>query len=119
MTTETKTYELSAKNRPLGRVASEAASILLGKRTVSAVKHAVPEVKVLITDAAKLSIGEKKRKQKTYTRYSGYPGGLKEETLARVLERKGHAEVLRRAVAGMLPKNRLHKGRMKRLTITD
>lgn len=119
MTSSTKTYDISAKGKALGRVASEAASILLGKRAIASAKNAVVDVQVNITDASKLAITEKKQKTKVYLRYSGYPGGLKEETLARVIEKKGASEALRRAVSGMLPKNRLHKGRMKRLSISE
>lgn len=113
-------YTVDAKGRTLGRVATEAAMALLGKKSVHFVKNKVLPVSVTIVNAKKLLvIGEKKLDQKTYQRYTGYPGGLKEFTLKDLIEKKGVADVLRRAVDGMIPRNKLRKERMKRLTITD
>lgn len=112
-------YVIDAKGRPMGRVASEAAHALLGKKHTAFVKNKVLPVKVTIENAKKLLIREKMLKEKTYRRYTGYPGGLREMTLAEFIEKKGVAEVLRKTVDGMLPRNRLRKERMKRLTITD
>ena len=61
----------------------------------------------------------KKMKNKTYSRYSGYPGGLSSESLGHLVGRKGKKEALRRAVYGMLPANKLRGDRMKRLIIED
>jgi large subunit ribosomal protein L13 len=119
MPLEKKTYSIDAKGRTLGRVASEAAHILLGKNTVTFVKHQAAPVSVVVENASKLLIREPKKDQKEYIRYSGYPGGLKSATLREVIEKKGHAEVLRRAVKGMLPKNRLQSVRMKNLVINN
>jgi large subunit ribosomal protein L13 len=74
---------------------------------------------VTIDNASKLLIREPKKDQKTYTRYSGYPGGLKSATLREVIAKKGHTEVLRLAVKGMLPKNKLQSVRMKNLIINN
>ncbi|HEX8591223.1 MAG TPA: 50S ribosomal protein L13 [Candidatus Paceibacterota bacterium] len=115
---ETIRYTVNAANRPLGRVASEAASALLGKKSAHYVKNFVLPVEVTIENAAKLTIGEKKLTQKEYTRYTGYPGGLRTTTLAELKEKKGIEEVIRKAVDGMIPRNKLRKERMKRLTIT-
>ncbi|HEY0010514.1 MAG TPA: 50S ribosomal protein L13 [Candidatus Paceibacterota bacterium] len=115
---ETIRYTVDAKGRALGRVASEAASALLGKKSAHYVKNFVLPVEVEITNASKLVIGEKKMLQKEYTRYTGYPGGLRIQTLAMLKEKKGIEEVIRKAVDGMIPRNSLRKERMKRLTIS-
>jgi large subunit ribosomal protein L13 len=112
-------YTIDAKGRTLGRVASEAASALLGKRSVHYVKNKVIPVKVTIVNAAKLSLPEKRVAQKSYSRYTGYPGGLKHFTLTELKDKKGIAAVIERTVDGMIPRNKLRKERMKRLTITD
>lgn len=112
-------YTVDAKGRTLGRVASEAAHALLGKKSTSFVKNKVLPVKVTIVNAKKLMIREKMLKEKTYRRYTGYPGGLREMTLAEFIEKKGIAEVLKKTVDGMLPRNKLRKERMKRLTVND
>lgn len=110
-------YTIDAKGKSIGRVASEVAHVLMGKHTPSFEKHLVAEVSVKIVNGGLLTISLKKASQKLYTRYSGYPGGLKKETLARVMGKKGYKEVLRKAVYGMLPGNRLRAKRMKNLII--
>lgn len=111
-------YTVDAKGRSLGRVASEAASALLGKKSVQYVKNKVLLVEVTITNAGSLVIAEKKMQQKEYVRYTGYPGGLRTTSLQMLKDKKGIEEVLRKAVDGMIPRNKLRKERMKRLTIT-
>lgn len=115
--TELTTHTIDAAGRPLGRVASEAAAILIGKNSPEFVKNRVLDVAVTIENADKLAISEKKRAQKTYQTYTGYPGGQREMNLQEMLDKKGVEEVLRKAVYGMLPGNKLRKERMKRLTI--
>ncbi|MCI0597881.1 uL13 family ribosomal protein [Candidatus Parcubacteria bacterium] len=112
-------YSVDAKERTLGRVASEAASALLGKKSVHYVKNKVLPVKVTIVNASKLLLPEKRVAQKAYTRYTGYPGGLRHFTLAELKTKKGIGAVIRRTVDGMIPRNKLRKERMKRLIITD
>lgn len=112
-------HSIDAAGRTLGRVASEAASYLLGKRSTNYVKNKVIPVRVTVLNAGKLLLPEKRVAQKNYVRYSGYPGGLYTTGLAELLAKKGVQEVLRRAVDGMLPRNKLRKDRMKRLTIKD
>src|SRR5680860_27478 len=110
-------YTIDAQEKKLGRVASEAAKILMGKNTATYKANVAPDVVVTITNASKLDISEKKRGDKIYTHYSGYPGGLKSETLGDVLDKKSHAEALKRAVYGMLPANRLRKIMLTHLVI--
>jgi large subunit ribosomal protein L13 len=112
-------YTIDAAGRPLGRVASEAAEALMGKKSAHYVKNAVLPVTVSIINAGKLALTEKKIREKTYIRYTGFPGGLREMTLAEMLTKKGSGEVVRKAVEGMIPRNKLRKERMMRLTIID
>lgn len=113
------TYTVDAKGRTLGRVASEAASGLMGKKSVHFVKNKVLPVTVTIVNASKISMSEKRVAQKSYTRYTGYPGGLRHFTLTDLATSKGMHEVIRKTVDGMIPRNKLRKERMKRLVITD
>ena len=117
MTTTTKTYTIDASGRTIGRVAAEAAKMLMGKTQADYTPNILSDVKVTINNASKLSIRESKAKQKTYTTYSGYPGGLKTETLKMLADRKGNEGVLIRAIERMMPRNKLRTPRMKNLTI--
>ncbi|MGB4076355.1 MAG: uL13 family ribosomal protein [Minisyncoccia bacterium] len=112
-------YTVDAQGRTLGRVASEAASALLGKRSVHFVKNKVLPVTVTILNANKLLIGEKRIDGKTYTRYTGYPGGLKHFSMKDVVKKTGMKGLLTKTVDGMIPRNKLRKERMKRLKIED
>ena len=110
---------IDAQNKMLGRVASEAAKVILGKHKPTFVKYAVIGEEVTILNASKIKLSGAKSKDKLYVRYSGYPGGKKEESYAMLVLRRGHKEVIRRAVMGMLPKNRLQARRIKLLTIKN
>src|SRR3990167_6139731 len=116
---ENKEYQIDAAGRTLGRVASEAAKALMGKMRADYTPNKNSNVKVSVTNAGKLYIRERKRSRTVYTTYSGYPGGLKKETLASLTARKGNAEAVRRAVARMLPRNTMHTPRLKNLSITE
>lgn len=112
-------YTIDAKGKKLGRVASEAASLLMGKNTTSFVKNAIPEVEVNIINTAQARIDSKKKLEKDYVSYSGYPGGLYHTSMDALIREKGFSEVFRRAVYGMLPHNKLTKGMMKNLHVTE
>ena len=112
-------YTIDASGRTLGRVASEAATALLGKKSAKFVKNKVLQVSVTINNAKKLSLPEKRVAQKSYARYSGYPGGLRFISMTDLIATKGVKAVIEKAVDGMLPRNKLRKERMKRLTIND
>ena len=114
-----KTYTIDAQQKKLGRIASEAAKILMGKSSVDYTPNQVADVKVVITNASKLDIDAKKKGSKEYTRYSGFPGGLFTRTLGNMIEKKGYSEVVRIAVEGMLPKNKLQSKMIKNLTVTE
>ncbi len=108
---------IDAQDKTLGRVASAAAKALLGKHSASFAKNKVDESGVTIINASKIKISGNKTKDKSYIRYSGYPGGQKEETYEMLTTRRGKQEAIRRAVLGMLPKNRLQTPRIKMLKI--
>ncbi|MAZ29985.1 50S ribosomal protein L13 [bacterium] len=120
MTTETtmRTHTIDAAGKRLGKVATEAATVLMGKDQVDFAKHTVADVQVIIENASKLDIPEKK-KGEIYQSYSGYPGGRSTETLEHLGERLGYSEVVRRTVKGMLPKNKLQAVLMKNLIVTE
>lgn len=110
---------IDAQNKTLGRVASAAAKALLGKHSATFAKNIVSEEGVTITNAKDIKISGAKMGDKKYVRYSGYPGGQKIESYAMLVARKGNKEAIRKAVLGMLPKNRLQAKRIKMLTIQD
>lgn len=108
---------IDATDKTLGRVASAAAKALLGKHSAAFAKNVVAADGVTIVNASKIRVSGNKKQGKKYIRYSGYPGGQKVENYAMLVARKGESEVIRKAVLGMLPKNRLQKERIKMLTI--
>ncbi len=112
---------IDAKNKKIGRVASEAAIFLMGKNKPDYKKGGAPspDNRVEIINAARMVITEKKRGDKEYRRYTGYPGGLKSENLENLISRRGGSEALRGAIYGMLPKNKLRSNRIKNLTIKE
>jgi large subunit ribosomal protein L13 len=114
-----KTYSIDAAGKTLGRVASEAAKALMGKTSADYTPHIRSDVKVSIVNTGKLYTREKKRRQKTYVSYSGYPSGLRKESLAGLNTRLGKGEAVRRAVSRMLPRNTMHTARMKNLNISE
>jgi large subunit ribosomal protein L13 len=114
---EKKLYTLDASGQSLGRVASEAASILLGKKSASYVQNEVLPIEVRVENVGKLKMTEKRIAMKDYVRYTGYPGGLITTSMQMMIEKKGIEEVFRKTVDGMIPRNKLRKERMKRLTV--
>lgn len=117
--TEKKEYVIDATGKALGRVATEAANVLRGKDTVTFVKHLAPKITVKVINAGRLDVTQKKMREKIYKHYTGHPGGLRETSLTRLVEKKGWAEPIKKAVYGMLPANRLRAVIMKNLIITD
>ena len=100
-------------------MASEIAVILIGKNRADFVRNAIPELKLKVINASKISVTNKKLNQKIYKNYSGYPGGLRERTMKKVVADKGMKETLRIAIKGMLPKNKLRDRMMKNLIILN
>ena len=112
-------YIINAEGKALGRVANEAASVLRGKNTPAYRRDRISSTMVRIENAGKLRIDPRKLRGKTYARYSGYPGGLKFETLESLSSRRGISEAVRRAVYGMLPNNHSRARLMKQLSVTS
>lgn len=112
-------HTIDAQGKKLGRVASEAANFLMGKRTVTFVRNKVSGVQVKITNTSKADFGVKKLDGKEYVTFTGFRGGLYTEKLSELIARKGAKEVFERAVYRMLPSNSLRKQMMKNLTITE
>jgi large subunit ribosomal protein L13 len=118
MSTETKNYSIDAAGKRLGKVATEAASVLIGKNQADFAKHIKSDVIVEISNVSKLDISEKKS-QEIYQSYSGYPGGRRTETLDHLAHRLGYGEVVRRTIGGMLPNNKHKKRLLNQLIITE
>ena len=100
----------------LGRLATEVAAILRGKHKTMFSPHLDTGDPVIIVNAAKVRVTGNKLKAKNYVRHSGYPGGLRSETLEQLLARRPE-EVVRRAVRGMLPRNRLGEQMSRKLHV--
>jgi len=111
-----KWYLVDAKDKILGRLATKIARILSGKDKPIYTPHIDTGDFVIVVNARKVRVTGRKEEGKIYYHHSGYPGGLKKETLAELREKKPE-EIIRRAVKGMLPKNRLGRKMLKRLKV--
>lgn len=124
----TKTYRLSAHDvddawhvldaadRPLGRLASEAAQLLLGKHKPTYEPHLVMGDHVVVVNAERVALTGRKAEQKVYYRHTGYPGGIRERSFEQQLERDA-TRVIERAVRGMLPHNVRGRALLRRLKV--
>jgi large subunit ribosomal protein L13 len=117
MKIERKKVTLDATGKAPGRIATEAARLLIGKHRADYQPNFDMGDFVEIVNAGSMQITGKKVDQKVYRHHTGFPGGLKEKTL-KVLWEKNPEEVLKRSISRMLPKNKLRNERLKRLTIT-
>ncbi len=108
---------LDATDVPLGRLASRIAMLLRGKNKADFVPYLDQGDIVVVENVKKIKFTGNKLANKIYYRHSQYPGGLKATKLKDFINKHGHAEVLRKAVYGMLPANKLRSGMMKRLII--
>ena len=109
-------YLVDADGQTLGRLATQIADTLRGKRKAQYTPHVDTGDFVVVVNAEKIAVTGQKLDQKMYHRHSGYPGGLRSRTLRQQLERRPE-EVLRKAVKGMLPRNRLARAQMTKLKI--
>src|ERR671935_2203005 len=109
-------YLVDADGQTLGRLATLVADTLRGKRKPTFTPHVDTGDFVVVVNAEKIAVTGNKLDQKRYYRHSGYPGGLRSRTLREQLERRPE-EVLRKAVKGMLPKNRLARQPINKLKI--
>jgi large subunit ribosomal protein L13 len=113
---ERRWYVVDAEGKNLGRLATQIADTLRGKTKPQYTPHVDTGDFVVVVNAEKITVTGKKLDEKVYYRHSGYPGGLKQRTLREQLERRP-TEVLRMAVKGMLPKNRLAARQLTKLKI--
>ena len=113
---ERKWYVIDAANKPLGRVATEAARLLRGKHKPTYTPNLDTGDHVIILNASKVVLTGKKLDQKIYRRHSGYIGGMK-ETTARDLLNKSPEKMMMHAVKGMLPHNSLGRQMLKKLRV--
>lgn len=107
---------IDAKGVSLGRISAQAAQLLLGKGKASFTPHVDSGDFVVIINAGSIKITGNKTSGKTYYRHSGYPGGIKSESLSDKLQRDP-TKIIEMAVRGMLPVNKLRSGRLARLKI--
>jgi large subunit ribosomal protein L13 len=113
---ERRWYVVDAEGETLGRLATRIADTLRGKRKPDYTPHVDTGDFVVVVNAEKIAVTGKKLQEKLYYRHSGYPGGLRSRPLAVELERRP-TEVLRKAVKGMLPRNRLGRAQIGKLKI--
>ena len=113
------TYTIDATDRTLGRVASEAAHALLGKRSVHYAKNQALPMTVVVNNASKLHLPVRRTRGTVYTRYTGYPGGLYQMTMEEMIIKKGIGAVVKKTVDGMIPRNKLRAPRMKNLIVNE
>jgi large subunit ribosomal protein L13 len=113
---ERRWYVVDATDETLGRLASRIARVLEGKHKPSYTPNLDSGDHVIVLNASRIAVTRDKRESKVYVRHSGYPAGLKEETLGHLIERRPE-EVIRRAVKGMLPRNRLGAQQLRKLKI--
>jgi len=113
---EQKIVTIDAKGKIVGRLASDIALILQGKNSPNFLRHIDTGSKVKVINISKVKFTGNKFEQKKYYHHSGHPGGLKTKPLKELFQ-ENPAEILRKAVKGMIPKNKLLNDRMKKLTI--
>jgi large subunit ribosomal protein L13 len=107
---------VDATGQTLGRLATQIATALRGKHKPEYTPHCDVGDFVVVVNAEKIAVTGRKREEKLYHRYSGYPGGLRTRTFAEMLERRPE-EPLRLAVKGMLPRNRIARAQLRKLKI--
>ncbi|MDA2919354.1 50S ribosomal protein L13 [Desulfobacterota bacterium AH_259_B03_O07] len=111
-----KWHVVNAEGKIVGRLATKVATILRGKDKPQFTPHADCGDFVIVVNAEKVNFSGKKWIQKTYYRHTGYPGGLRSITADKLLEKKPE-EIIKKAVWGMLPKNKWQKKLIQRLKV--
>jgi large subunit ribosomal protein L13 len=109
-------YLIDAEGKTLGRLATQIADALRGKRKPDYTPHCDTGDFVVVINADKIAVTGNKRADKIYHRHSGYPGAIRSRTLGEMLERQPE-EVIRKAVKGMLPRNRLARQQLRKLRV--
>ena len=107
---------VDAEGKTLGRLATQIADALRSKRKPEYTPHVDTGDFVVVVNAEKIAVTGNKMTEKMYRRHTGYPGGLRERTLAEMLEQRPE-EVIRKAVKGMLPRNRLARRQITKLKV--
>src|SRR4051812_49836811 len=115
-TAERNWYVVDATGQTLGRLATQLADVLRGKRKPEYTPHVDTGDFIVVVNAEKISVTGNKLQDKRYYRHSGYPGGIKSRTLQEQLDRRPE-EVIRHAVKGMLPRNRLARKQLTKLKV--
>ncbi len=113
---ERRWYVVDATGQTLGRLATQIARVLEGKNKPGYAPHLDTGDHVIVLNAARISVTRDKMTSKVYVRHSGYPQGYREETLGHLLGRRPE-EPIRRAVKGMLPRNRLGAQMLRKLKV--
>jgi len=113
---ERRWHVVDAEGQTLGRLATRIADVLRGKDKPVYTPHVDTGDFVIVVNAEKIAVTGKKLDDKIYYRHSGYPGGIKQRTLREQLERRP-TEVIRKAVKGMLPKNKLAAAQLTKLKV--
>lgn len=113
---EKKWWLLDAEGKILGRLATEISIILRGKKNPKYVSFMDSGDFVIVVNAEKIRVSGNKLEQKKYYSHTGYPGGIKEKTLKELLDKEPE-EVIRKAVQGMVPKNKLGRAILKKLKV--
>lgn len=111
------THTIDASTETFGRLATQIAIWLRGKHKADFSPHIDGGDRVVVENIERLKVSGRKMEGKIYYHHTGYPGGIKDATMKELVAKKGYAEVLTRAVWGMLPKNKLRSEMIKRLTI--
>lgn len=109
-------HTIDASGKILGRLATEVATILMGKKKPGVVPYLDSGDFVVVINAGKIKVTGKKSKDKVYTSHSGYPGGLRQETFDKVISRKPEY-IIEHAVKGMMPHSRLGREMIKKLKV--
>ncbi|MEM9549252.1 MAG: 50S ribosomal protein L13 [Bacteroidota bacterium] len=117
-TVEQKWFVVDAEGETVGRLASNIASVLRGKHKPSYTPHVDTGDYVIVLNADKVRFTGNKLADKTYLRYSGYPGGQKSTTAREVMEKKP-LRIMESAVRGMLPKTKLGRAMIKKLFLYE
>ena len=115
-TRERTWYVVDAQGQTLGRLATQIAETLRGKRKPEYTPHVDTGDFVVVINAEKIHVTGNKLADKRYYRHSGYPGGIRSRTLGEMLERRPE-EVIRKAVKGMMPRNRLARQQLTKLKV--
>ncbi len=112
-----ETHTIDASGKILGRLATEVATILMGKKKPEYVPYLDTGDFVVVTNASKVKVTGKKSQDKIYVSHSGYPGGLKQENFVKMLKRKPEY-IIEHAVKGMLPHTKLGRQMIKKLKVS-